>query len=159
MWCYVATWFSIKDHESIVYGSRHSFGVVEHCHRLDELSKDIVFPVLQNNSYFGHSECILLSMLADHDEKFRKLALFRIAKARQSQEIASKRQYCLPKMNFGAKNYADLIEWKCENIEDDNSDSEESKCITSYSEPPVLSNLTFEEITKIADSGDIPRQI
>ena len=48
---------------------------------------------------------------------------------------------------------------KNEDIEDDESDFEGSECITSYSEPPVLSSLAFEEIIEIADSGDNPRHI
>lgn len=72
----------------------------------------IVDPVHQRNGYFGHSENILLSMLADDRNHIKELALRRIAKIReQTSGLATIRVFKLPSFNFSAAEYTDLIDW------------------------------------------------
>ena len=85
MKCYIPTWFSIKCNESIVNGSRNLYGLIARLRFVDEVTQEITCPVVQHNGYFAHSECILLSMLADDDKNMRKLACARIKKSRQSE--------------------------------------------------------------------------
>ena len=74
--------FSIKYHESIVFRSKNLLGLVnvKITQYLDEETKKIVCLVIQYNGYFVQSECLLLSMIVDHDENIRKMAFFRIIK-------------------------------------------------------------------------------
>ena len=133
---------------------KNMYCLVKRCQALDEESKRIVRPVLQHNGYFAHSECLLLSMLVDHSKSLRMLAFRRIMKARKSENSCAKRRYSVPEINFDAHSYADMISWDTENINDDDSD-EDPKFVTSYTEPPVLSDLSEENLKEIAEKGEI----
>ena len=146
--CYVPTWFSIKYRESIVYGSKNLFALIKRLQSLDYCVQEIVRPVIQNNGYFGHSESILLSMIVDDDIHVRKLALKRIEKARDS-ENPKLRTFIVPDLNFDAESYGDLIDWKEEYID-------ETGYFTSYTDPPVLSDLTEEQLLHVVESGKLP---
>ena len=52
MRCYIPTWFSIKCEESIFKGSKDLFGLIQRCQTVDNETKEIFLPVIQNNSYF-----------------------------------------------------------------------------------------------------------
>ena len=145
MVCYVPTWFSVKYHESIVFGSKNFFGLVKRTQNLEETRK-LVCPVIQNNGYFSHRECLLLSVIVDHDENLRKLAFLRIMKARRSESNGAQRHYSVPELNFEVHSYGDMISWETRNITDDKSDY--SKFIILYTEPPVLSNLSSKIFVK-----------
>ena len=90
------SWFTIKCNPSILDGSKNLFRVIHRCKSVSPETQDIVLPVIQNNAYLAHSECVLLSMLVDDDPNMRKLALLRILKARQSENSVNKRVYALP---------------------------------------------------------------
>lgn len=62
---YDPMWFEIKTKPFCVYGSKHLHKMITLSRYLPENLMKIVDPVLQRNGYFGHSENILLSMLAD----------------------------------------------------------------------------------------------
>ena len=156
MKCYIPTWFSIKYHESLVFGSNNLFGLIKRCKTLDDSTKKIVYPVIQNNGYFAHSECILLSMIVDHDTNLRKLALSRIIKARGSEDSHTKRKFRMPEINFNAEHYGDMIMWKSEYIDDEVS--EEPRYLTLYTEPPVLSGLS-EDLHHVVQEGKLPDSI
>ena len=79
---YAPIWFNIKCYDSIVYGSKLIFSLVNWCKSLDGGTRKIVLPVIQHNAYFAHSEDILLSVIADAGPKLRKLDYYRITKAR-----------------------------------------------------------------------------
>ena len=108
-------WFNVKCEDSIMYGSKHLFSLVNSCKSLDEDTKDILLPVIQRNSYFGHSENILLAMLVDENPRIRLLAFCRILRARKSM-YSNMRCFRIPKIIFEAKSYYDLIEWKTDYI-------------------------------------------
>ena len=73
--------------------------------------KAIVQEVIQRNSYFAHSENILLAMLGDERVHFRELGLRRILKARQTDWNGIIRHFELPKFNFKAEEYFEMIRW------------------------------------------------
>ena len=159
MGCYAPTWFSIKRLESIVYGSKHFFGLIDRCRKLDDETQKIVYPVIQRNGYFAHPEWLLLSMIVDPDKNLRKLALSRILKARNSENRVDKRTFRVPEINFEAGHYGDLISWESENIGDGDEDFEKWIWITSYTEPPVLSKLSEEDLRQIVSDGRVPDDI
>ena len=139
MLCYVPTWFDIKCRESIFLGSRHFYNLIRRCKALDQKTCDVVRPVIQHNAYFGHAECILLSMLIDEDYKMRQLAFLRIRKARESG-ISSQRVYSLSDINFQANVYTDKISW-----------------IYIQADPPILVEFPLDALRNIAEIGKVPQ--
>ncbi|KAK3925578.1 Bis(5'-nucleosyl)-tetraphosphatase, symmetrical [Frankliniella fusca] len=63
--CYIPVWFAIKNNSSIVDGSRHLFKAIETVRHCPVKVQKIVNPVIQTNSFFAHSENILLTMCFD----------------------------------------------------------------------------------------------
>lgn len=109
---YAPMWFEIKTKPFCVYGSKHLHKMITLSRYLPANLKKIVDPVLQRNGYFGHSENILLSMLADNRNHIKELALRRIVKIReQTSGLAPIRVFKLPSFNFSATEYTDLIDW------------------------------------------------
>ena len=87
-----------------------------------EGSQLVIDPVIQRNAYFGHPENILLAMLTDERKHIRELGLRRILKARtivklpkrttkkrKSTKTTAIREFAIPKLNFEATDYVDLI--------------------------------------------------
>src|SRR6218665_3895856 len=109
----------------------------------------IVDKVIQRNGYYGHSENILLCMLSDERPHIRELAFRRILGARM--EIASNstttvRQFRVPKLNFEAEDYTELVDWQ--SID---------RC-----SPPVMKGMSDSEIitfveSRATDKVDYPR--
>ena len=65
------------------------FYVIQPLCDLDEKNRDIVIPVLENNSYFAHPEKILLAAIGDTDEQKQRFATEKILPARHNPELAS----------------------------------------------------------------------
>ena len=69
--------------------------------------------VIQRNAYFSHKENLLLTMLVDDRASIRQLALRRILVARKhGSQNCSIQLFKVPKVNFQAKQYIDLIDWQ-----------------------------------------------
>ena len=81
---YLPGWFRFKSSPHIQSGAQNFFFLVElsRSSSLSERDKAIAQNVLQDNSYWAHSENILISMLADKREEVRRKAVLRIMKAR-----------------------------------------------------------------------------
>jgi hypothetical protein len=94
-------------------------------------SLSIRSPVIQRNGYFGHSECLLLAMLADNCEVVRQKAVEIIKQVRKKNKSVKVRKFVIPDFDFGASSYDKLINWK------------------NTTEPPLLSELTTEELDQI----------
>lgn len=97
--------------------------------------KSIVHEVIQRNSYFAHSENILLAMVLDERSHIRELGLRRILKARKTDWKGKIRQFNLPNLNFEAEEYFEMIHW-------DNP-----------LEPPATMNLSDEDIASMIRNG------
>src|SRR5207253_1076375 len=69
---YVPSWFEIKKFQRATHGARHLHGMIKKSSFLPEEFKAIVHEVIQRNSYFAHSENILLAMLEDERPHFEK---------------------------------------------------------------------------------------
>ena len=154
MKCYVPIWFNIKCNDSIVYGTKHLFGLVKRCKFLEAGTKEIVRPVIQRNAYFAHSENILLSMIVDDDPKLRKLAYCRIMKSRNCENSDVRRIFKVPEIKWDADAYYDLIEWKTQYL-----DAEPGKFITHYTEPPLLSNFSENDLHHLVTEGKVPDEV
>ena len=101
---------------------------------------------IQQNGYFAHSENILLTMLVDENINLRKQAFSRI-KAGNAKSSSTRRAFKIPKMNQDAKTYCDLIEWPTVYLtENADIDFTESEYETSYSEPPLLSDYSVNDL-------------
>ena len=109
----------------MVYDSRY----------LDQNLLQVVDPVLERNAFFAHVENRLLCMIFDERKNIRKKALNYIKQARVNGFYNQK--FEVPKINYNAEDYADMIDFTSVNI----------------TEPPLLSNFTFEELYEIAEEG------
>ena len=152
---YIPTWFNIKAEESVFKGSIHFFNLIRRCQKVDHETRNVVQPVIKHNSFFAHSECILLSMLTDASETMRKLAFARIRKARSSTTTLNKREYQLPEVNFEARNYMEMISWKSIYAQDEDG-NETGVFRTEYTDTPLLSGYSLQEIECMAQKGRVP---
>ncbi|XP_031327610.1 uncharacterized protein LOC116158889 [Photinus pyralis] len=83
---YAPTWFDIKLMPSCRYGPQHILNMIKRCAYLEDDKKAIVFRTIQRNSFFAHSENVLLAMLQDERGHIQELALRRIMKARKTNK-------------------------------------------------------------------------
>lgn len=131
---YAPMWFYIKQDSSCFSGANHLWRTITLSRYLPTELKRIIDPVIQRNAYFGHCENILISMLADHRHSIRELGARRILKARkQSSQSVHKnfvREFTVPKINFLANDYVELIDWQTSVI----------------TEPPLTKNMAEEDI-------------
>ena len=124
---YASMWFRIKTKASCVYGAKHFFDTIQLSRYLPQDLKDVIDPVIQRNGYFGHPENVLLAMLADSKKTIRELAFRRIMKIRSHSDLQTDvRTFILPKFNFEAADYYDLLDWQ--------------GC--ALTEPPLLRNVS-----------------
>jgi hypothetical protein len=111
---YAPAWYHLKKHYRIEDGSRNFFYIISLASVLRRSEKNIVHKTLLNNSYFAHHENVLLSMLTDDSLDIRNLAIRKILLARRKcKKETTVRQFNRPsKINFNAKHYSDMIDWK-----------------------------------------------
>lgn len=77
-------------------------------------------------------------MITDERKAIRELGLRRILRARS--EKYGIRQFRVPTLNLDAEDYIDIIDWQD----------------TEVSEPPLLADLSVEDIEMFVTSGDVP---
>ena len=92
-------------------------------------------------------------MIAHNEKTIRKLAVARILKARKSVDAKVKSAFKVPEINFEAQSFCDMISWNTRYINGDITD--DSVCCTSYIEPPVLFDLSEDDLLCIAEDGNI----
>lgn len=134
---YVPTWFEIKFGKSVFEGPKILLSVILKTRYLKKDVREVVDAVISNNGYFAHPENVLLSMIVDKDPMIRKSALQKILNVRSSVPSASVRKFKIPNINFKARNYTELVDWK--------------KC--EISEPPILKNFSEVELKNIAEGN------
>ncbi|GLV46148.1 hypothetical protein CBL_02864 [Carabus blaptoides fortunei] len=137
---YVPTWFDIKVQSLCKYGPLHLFNIIKRSRYLSHDLRTIVNKTIQTNGCFAHSKNLLLAMLGDTRLHIRKLALRHILKCR-SQKSATLRKFKLPKINFNATDYIELIEWHTTNI----------------TEPPITKKFSDHLLKTIV--GSVPEEI
>ena len=135
---YAAMWFQIKNKPSCKDGARHLFQTICKSRYLSKKIKSVIDPVIQKNGYFAHPKNVLLSMLTDERKHIRELAMRRILRARS--EKYGVRKFAIPKINFEAEDYINLIDWQN----------------TAVLEPPILTNTAVDNLEMFVANGEAP---
>ncbi|XP_017467539.1 PREDICTED: uncharacterized protein LOC108359959 [Rhagoletis zephyria] len=108
--CYVPMYFNIKYYSSVVYGSALFFKFIGWSRFLEPRLRKIVNQVIKDNSYYAHSENILLSMLFDDSKEKRDCAIKKILRYRTDvDEPMELRVYKKPDINFNCTSYTEMI--------------------------------------------------
>ena len=139
---YGPIWFAVKCFPNCIYGARHLYSCIKLSRSMEKNSRDIIDEVIQTNAYFAHPENILIAMLHDHRLNIRRLALNNIKEARSVKEERLRR-FEVPSLNFSAKEYYNMINWK--------------KC--DITEPPLTKAIPIEDLTTFVEEyqeGDEP---
>lgn len=134
---YAPIWFTIKGNPNCINGARHFWLLIHLSRYLEDDLRSIVDTVLQRNAYFAHCENILLAMLTDSEATTRNIAVTKILKLRELENnLTSPRIFEVPKLNFSATKYEDMIFW------DD----------TNVSEPPLTIKFSANELKDLAEN-------
>ena len=135
---YVPMWFMIKRQTKCIYGAQHVFETIKIIQNLRNDIKTIVLPCVQRNAYFAHPENVLLSMIHDENVVMQKLGWRRILKVRENASKQKKmlRAFLIPRLNFNANSYTEMIDWTEE-----------------ITEPPVTKNMTLEDVQRSSQEG------
>ena len=108
---YAPVWFTIKSKTSLKDGARHLWMLMKRSRYLPEDLKAVVYPVIQHNGIFGHTENIILAMLTDERPHIRELGLRRIMRARASKtRLRGVRCFEVSPFNFNAEEYFEMID-------------------------------------------------
>lgn len=124
---YAPAHFQIKRQSSCVYGAIHLCNMIVASRFLDSPYQKTFQDTLQFNGFFGHPENVLLAILNDKNEEVRYRGWAKIMDIRRNSDTTSFRQFKVPKLNFSARNYTELVDWENE----------------LKSVPPVLNNFDF----------------
>lgn len=108
LYVYAPAFFEIKARPSFLNGSKHYGALVTRSKFLPPNMRKIIKETLQRNAFFASPENILMAMTNDESDTIREIAWFRIMQARTMQ---APRNFKLPKVNFEADNYTELIDW------------------------------------------------
>ena len=132
---YTLMWFRIKQKDSIGEGARHLFSQIELIRLLPKDIQSIATENIARNAYWAHPECLLLSMLSDTDEKVRVMAVDKIQGIRGDKECGDNytRKFNIPRLNFKATKYTEMIDWKLEAVH----------------EPSLTTSLSSDELSAI----------
>ena len=107
---YARNWFAIKYQPRFTNAPKHIFNFIENIHELDcELIRDECFRTISRNSFLLHTESILIGMLSDTNPSVRIEAVKRILQARVNGEKDGIRYFRLPKIDFNATHYYNLV--------------------------------------------------
>lgn len=136
---YGPTWFEVKSQKSCTDGSKNLYNMIQRCRYLKGKVREVVEKSVQHNGFFAHHENILLAMLFDEEEQVREKAIDWIGEAEASVQP---RQFKVPKINFKAKGFVEMVDWSN----------------TSITVPPLVSKVKFEDLKNIKHSI-IGRQI
>lgn len=134
---YAPMWFSIKTKPTCTYGAKHLHKTIVLSRYLPEHLRKVVDPVIQRNGFFGHTENILLAMLADERKQISVLALRKILKSRDSVSRGV-REFRVPNLNFAADDYIDIVTWN----------------EVAVTEPPVLKKITTSIILECIETPE-----
>ncbi|KAK3925304.1 Tetratricopeptide repeat protein 30-like protein [Frankliniella fusca] len=130
---YVPLWFRIRRNKSIGDGCRHLFQAIKLSRFLPLKYREVVNSTIQTNAFFAMPENLLLGMVTDSRLTVRQDALTKILQAKQETQLTTVRFNIVPKINFEANDYTDMIKW-------DQTD-------VSLTLPPVLMHIPEDELT------------
>ena len=133
---YIPMWFQIRSSNSCSNGTKNLWRSVELLQQLPTHLQSLIQSVIQRNGYWAHPEAVLLTMLSDEDSETRSRAVQTIHQCRQEvqqQQQSEARPFVLPKINFEATDYTELLDWTSEFI----------------TEPPLTMSLSEAELESI----------
>ena len=101
-----------KSHCGCQDGSKNLFSLMKQRQLLNKRDQDIVFPVLQNNSYFAYSKHVLIAAICDDNLDVQRQAVEIIISSGQRVQPSA---VCIfdrndIKLNFPAEIYFDMID-------------------------------------------------
>lgn len=138
---YAPVWFDIKRYQSVKYGPKHIFKVIQTTRQFPDDIKKIIDPVIQRNAFFSHPENMLLAMIVDERQHIRELGYRRVLKARtKNPKGKSVRTFTTPSLNFDATDYTEMIDW--------------ANC--KLSPPPMMESLTTDTISSVLQNKTLP---
>ena len=137
---YAPTWFKIKCNPSYMSGPKNLWFMISASRYLPDELKSIIDPVIQRNAYFAHQENILVAMLSDSRTEIRELAYNRImlTRSKEKKMEPTPREFVIPKLNFHAKEYTDLIDFQ----------------YSQRYEPPLTKKLTVNELKAVVQGKE-----
>lgn len=110
---YAPMWFHIKTNPSIRDAPKNLWRSISLSRYLRDDLKQIMDNTIQSNGFFAHPESLLVAMLADERKHIRQLAVRRILSLRTKKASQNGiRKFLIPKINFFAQDYIDLIIWQ-----------------------------------------------
>lgn len=108
---YVPVWFSVKKESSIIHGPRHLFETIKISRYLSENLRKVI-------GFFHTIKCLLCSgefiVINDNGWRHVRELIFRRILTKTYENIKCKTlvNFVLPKINFNAIDYIDIIDWK-----------------------------------------------
>ena len=112
---YVPMWFHIRSYSTCSSGAKNVMRSLELLRQLPLQLQNFIQPVIQRNAFWCHPEVVLLGMAADQDPHVRERAVQVIMECRQKPR-EQVRPYVLPKVNFSAGNFTELLDRSAEDI-------------------------------------------
>ena len=133
---YAPVWFSMKLEPECFKGTKYLWLMAKLSRFLPNDVRDVVDRSIRRNCYLAHPENLLLTMLVDERKEIRELAARRV-KAARSVKPKGIRKFVLPTVNVNADNYYKFVNWQDYN----------------RTEPPMMMNITDEEIDSAIETG------
>lgn len=141
---YGPMWFIVKAKPQMYNGPKHLFKFIKLIQWLPTRYKGEVYNIINRNSYFAHSENILLAMLLDPQIDVRKRAFDIILQIRPVQRNKIVREFKKPAVNFQAETYYEMIDFTD---------------LSNIFEPPIVKSLLEEELREFNDDVGIIEHI
>ena len=137
---YSPSWFKIKSKGKFTSSPSNLFYQMRLVMNLPTYIQELVKPTIQRNAYFSHPDILLCSMLESDLEEVRLKAINLIKKFRKNppkppknKHLKGIRKHVIPNLNWNAKNWWDMIDWR------------KIKIV----EPKIIQQLSTEELEDI----------
>ena len=96
-------------------------------------------------------------MIEDEDPRLRKLDYCRITKARNCENSDFRMIFKVAEIKWDADMYYDLIKWKTQHF--DAEPGMNSNLITYYTEPPLLSDFSENNLHHVITKKKVPDEV
>lgn len=113
---YAPSWFAIRRRPSITFGSYHFLAMLTSSNYLEATLRRVVHNRLRANSYFAHSEAIIVALLGSTDAHERLFGYQMLRAARLQARGGEIRVYRRPRVITSANCLRDLINWQREQL-------------------------------------------
>ncbi|KAK3926428.1 Inner tegument protein [Frankliniella fusca] len=136
---YALCWFTIKKKPQATQGPHHLHLMIAASRFLPKKWRDVVHESISINGFFAHPENLLLAMVTDARKDVRELAVERIVEARQRSPGRRIRSFVVPRINFDAQEYSQLVFWDR----------------VTVTPPPLLSAHSDDDLRAAAAAGPL----